>query len=88
MEKALWLERINQEKIIEYKRLEGGVSSEVYKVITKKNIYCIKRSLNKLLVKKEWIVDQKRIYFEYLWLNHCRKILKHNTVKSIWRTSI
>ena len=54
MNKALWLDSVNQKKILKYKKLEGGVSSEVYKVVTKKKIFCIKRSLRKLLVKKEF----------------------------------
>ena len=53
MHKAIWLDTINQEKIIRYKKLTGGVSSEVYHVKTNKNNYCIKRSLKKLLVKKK-----------------------------------
>ena len=78
MKQALWLDSISNNKILKYSRLKGGVSSEVYKVVTKKNIYCIKRSLKKLLVQKEWIADQNRIYYEYLWLVHCKKILKQN----------
>ncbi len=78
MQNSLWLNSINQEKIVSYKRLKGGVSSEVYKVKTKNNYYCIKRCLNKLLVKKKWIVDVNRIAYEYLWLEHCNKILKKN----------
>ena len=69
MKQALWLDSISNNKILKYSRLKGGVSSEVYKVVTKKNIYCIKRSLKKLLVQKEWIVDQNRIYYEYLFTN-------------------
>ena len=34
MHKAIWLDTINQEKIIQYKKLTGGVSSEVYYVKT------------------------------------------------------
>tara|TARA_Y100000768_G_scaffold24462_1_gene16484 strand:- start:466 stop:1437 length:972 start_codon:yes stop_codon:yes gene_type:complete len=82
MKKALWLKSINQEKIIKYRKLEGGVSSEVYHVTTDKNEYCIKRSLKKLLVKKKWFVDTNRINFEFFWLNHCRKILKRNIPKT------
>ena len=54
MSKALWLDSVNQKKILKYKKLEGGVSSEVYKVVTKNKVFCIKRSLRKLLVKKEF----------------------------------
>ena len=52
MKKALWLDSINKEKILNYKRLKGGVSSEVYKVTTNTKTYCVKRSLKKLMVKK------------------------------------
>ena len=78
MHKAIWLDTINQEKIIQYKKLTGGVSSEVYHVKTNKNNYCIKRSLKRLLVKKKWIANTNRIKFEYLWLKHCKNILKRN----------
>ena len=78
MHKAIWLDTINQEKIIQYKKLTGGVSSEVYHVRTNKNNYCIKRSLKRLLVKKKWIANTNRIKFEYLWLKHCQNILKRN----------
>ncbi len=78
MHKAIWLDTINQEKIIQYKKLTGGVSSEVYHVRTNKNNYCIKRSLKRLLVKKKWIANTNRIKFEYLWLKHCQSILKRN----------
>ena len=78
MHKAIWLDTINQEKIIQYKKLRGGVSSEVYHVRTNKNNYCIKRSLKRLLVKKKWIANTNRIKFEYLWLKHCQNILKRN----------
>ena len=82
MQKALWLDSINQEKIIKYKRLEGGVSSEVYYVKTNKSDYCIKRSLKKLLVKKNWIANTNRIKYEYLWLKHCKKIISRNIPKT------
>ena len=78
MHKAIWLDTINQEKIIQFKKLTGGVSSEVYHVKTIKNNYCIKRSLKRLLVKKKWIANTNRIKFEYLWLKHCQNILKRN----------
>ena len=78
MHKAIWLDTINQEKIVQYKKLAGGVSSEVYHVRTNKNNYCIKRSLKRLLVKKKWIANTNRIKFEYLWLKHCQNILKRN----------
>jgi len=78
---TLWINKINNEKIIDFKKLEGGVSSEVYKVKTKKNFYCLKRSLSKLLVKKEWFADTKRLKYEYHWLVHCKKIIPRSIPK-------
>ena len=88
MKKALWLDSINKEKILNYKRLKGGVSSEVYKVTTNTKTYCIKRSLKKLMVKKKWIVNQNRIYFEYLWLYYCKQILQNNIPKTYHYNSL
>ena len=81
MNATLWINKINNEKIIDFKRLEGGVSSEVYKVKTKKNFYCLKRSLSKLLVEKEWFADTKRLKYEYYWLIHCKKIIPRSIPK-------
>ena len=75
MKDTLWINEINNEKIIDYKRLKGGVSSQVYRVKTNKKIYCVKRSLSKLLVKKDWFADTKRLKYEYYWLRHCKKII-------------
>ena len=75
MKDTLWINEINNEKIIDYKRLKGGVSSQVYRVKTNKKIYCVKRSLSKLLVKKDWFADTKRLRYEYLWLKHCKNII-------------
>ena len=79
--KDLWINKIGKEFIIEAIKLEGGVSSDVFKVKTKKNIYCIKRSLPKLRVKKEWLADPKRLKYEYLWLKHCKKIIPKSIPK-------
>ena len=77
----IWINKINNESIINFSMLDGGVSSEVYKVTTKSKIYCIKRSLSKLLVKKDWYADTKRLKYEYLWLKHCSKIIPNNIPK-------
>ena len=81
MAKKFWINKINKEKIVDYKKLEGGVSSEVYKVNTKKKTYCVKRSLEKLLVEKEWFADTKRLKYEYYWLKHCKKIIPQSIPK-------
>ena len=83
MKHSFFLNKINEEDIIDYKKIEGGVSSEVYKVRTSKKSYCVKRSLAKLLVKKDWFVDTKRLKFEYFWLKHCKKIIPNSIPKII-----
>lgn len=82
----IWITKIDNSLIIDFKRLEGGVSSDVFKVKTKKKLYCIKRSLPKLRVKKEWLADTKRIKFEYLWLKHCKKIIP-NSIPNVYKFS-
>lgn len=73
--KEFWINKIDNNPIINFTKLEGGVSSDVYKVETKTKLYCVKRSLPKLRVKKEWFADTKRLKYEYLWLKHCKKII-------------
>ena len=81
-----WLKKIYKEPIIHIKKLEGGVSSDVYKVQTNSKTYCIKRSLPKLRVLKEWFADTKRLRYEYLWLKHCKKIIP-NSIPNIYQFS-
>ena len=81
MLESFWVKKINNKKILEIKRLKGGVSCEVYKAKTIKNTYCIKRALPKLLVKKDWYVKTNRIKYEYLWLKHCKKLLPKSIPK-------
>ena len=81
-----WLKKIYKEPIIHIRKLEGGVSSDVYKVQTNSKTYCIKRSLPKLRVMKEWFADTKRLKYEYLWLKHCKKIIP-NSIPNIYQFS-
>ena len=81
-----WLKKIYTEPIIHIRKLEGGVSSDVYKVQTNSKTYCIKRSLPKLRVMKEWFADTKRLRYEYLWLKHCKKIIP-NSIPNIYQFS-
>ena len=81
MLESFWVKKINNKKILEIKRLKGGVSCEVYKARTIKNTYCIKRALPKLLVKKDWYVKTNRSKYEYLWLKHSKKLLPKNIPK-------
>ena len=81
-----WLKKIYKEPIIHIRKLEGGVSSDVYKVQTNSKTYCIKRSLPKLRVMKEWFADTKRLRYEYLWLKHCKKIIP-NSIPNIYQFS-
>ena len=73
--KDFWIKKINNQSIISFEELKGGVSSDVYKVKTSENTYCVKRSVPKLRVKKEWYADTKRLKYEFFWLSHCKKII-------------
>ena len=82
----IWIEKIDNFPIIDFEKLEGGVSSEVFKVKTKKKLYCLKRSLPKLRVKKDWFVNTNRLKYEYLWLKHCKSIIP-NGIPNVYKFS-
>jgi 5-methylthioribose kinase len=47
--------------------LTGGVSSDIWKVETDGQIYCVKRALSKLKVEADWFVPVERNRFEVAW---------------------
>jgi len=55
--------------------LTGGVASEIWKVETSKQTYCIKRALSKLKVSADWFVPSDRNYFEVAWCQIVGKII-------------
>ena len=52
---------------------------------------CFRKKLNTAQpndLKKKWIVNQNRIYFEYLWLYYCKQILQNNIPKTYHYNSL
>ena len=72
---------INGNPIVNVSSLSGGVSSEIYKVDTQYNSFCVKKALRQLKVKKVWKADTIRSYYEYLWLKKVKKILPKSVPK-------
>jgi aminoglycoside phosphotransferase (APT) family kinase protein len=48
-------------------RLTGGVSSEIWKVVTGGRTFCVKRAMERLAVAEEWRVPVARNAFEARW---------------------
>ena len=55
--------------------LTGGVASEIWKVETDKQVYCIKRALPKLKVAADWFAPVERNRFEVAWCSIVGKIV-------------
>ena len=53
-------------------RLEGGVSSDVWRAELPDRTICIKRALPKLRVPQDWFAPIERNVFEYRWLETLR----------------
>ena len=47
--------------------LVGGVSSDIWKITTPDNLFCIKQALPKLRVKADWFAPVERNQFEVAW---------------------
>jgi 5-methylthioribose kinase len=48
--------------------LNGGVSSDVWRVESSAGIYCVKQALERLKVTAEWLVPRKRSSYEWAYL--------------------
>tara|TARA_Y100000741_G_scaffold176613_1_gene134077 strand:+ start:1160 stop:2155 length:996 start_codon:yes stop_codon:yes gene_type:complete len=66
-------------------KLTGGVSSDIWKISSLKNNYCIKKSKNKLSVKQDWYAPVIRNYYEHEWYNEVNNILPNLTPKVIYK---
>jgi len=55
--------------------LTGGVSSDIWKVETEKQIFCVKRALPKLKVEANWFAPIERNLFEVTWYKVAGKIV-------------
>ena len=50
-----------------YEQLAGGVSSDIWKISTEEDVFCVKRALPKLKVKADWFAPVERNQFEVAW---------------------
>ncbi len=50
-----------------FERLEGGVSSDIWKVATPELTFCVKRALPQLKVEAHWVAPVERNRFEVAW---------------------
>ena len=51
----------------EFEPLTGGVSSDIWKVVTPQRTFCVKRALPELKVEARWIAPVERNRFEVAW---------------------
>ncbi|HEY5791104.1 MAG TPA: aminoglycoside phosphotransferase family protein [Gammaproteobacteria bacterium] len=51
----------------EFVPLPGGVSSDIWKVVTPERVFCVKRALPQLKVAAEWLAPVERNRFEVAW---------------------
>jgi aminoglycoside phosphotransferase (APT) family kinase protein len=50
-----------------FEPLTGGVSSDIWKVTTSRQVFCVKRALAQLKVEAEWLAPVERNRFEVAW---------------------
>jgi len=50
-----------------FEPLVGGVSSDIWKVVTPERAFCVKRALPQLKVEAEWLAPVERNRFEVAW---------------------
>lgn len=58
-----------------YTPLTGGVASEIWKVETSEQVFCVKRALPKLKVAADWFVSSERNRYEVTWCRIAREIV-------------
>ena len=63
--------------------LTGGVSSSIFKVTTRRGIYCVKQALPKLKVAKDWFAPVTRVFAEIAWLEVAGRIVPRQVPKII-----
>jgi aminoglycoside phosphotransferase (APT) family kinase protein len=50
-----------------FEALTGGVSSDIWKIITPERVFCVKQALSKLKVEADWYAPVERNEFEVAW---------------------
>lgn len=58
-----------------FERLAGGVSSDIWKVVTPTRSFCVKRALARLKVAAEWTAPVERNRYEVAWMRIARRIV-------------
>ena len=61
--------------------LSGGVASDIAKVTTQNETYCVKFALPKLRVKADWFAPVERNFAEYCWLKSVADISPESALK-------
>ena len=84
IKKILFEKKIIEDKNFDCLKLTGGVSSDIWRIISLKKNFCIKKSKSKLSVKQEWHAPVIRNYYEYQWYNEVNTISKNITPKVIY----
>ena len=64
-------------------KLEGGVSSEVWRLNLENRPVCVKRSLRRLNVLANWECSTRRNLFEYRWIKYSSEIIPDQVPKLI-----
>ncbi len=60
---------------VQFERLTGGISSDIWKVSVQDRTYCVKRALPQLRVEAEWAVSVERNRFEVAWCRIANEIV-------------
>jgi len=66
-----------------FEALRGGVSSDIWKVTTDSNVFCVKKALAKLRVDADWFAPVERNRFEVSWLKAADNIVSGAAPKVI-----
>ena len=66
---------INKAADASFEALTGGVSSDIWKVVTPQRTFCVKRALAKLKVAADWQAPVERNRFEVAWFRIAHEIV-------------
>jgi len=58
-----------------FSRLDGGVSSDIWRVETPQGLFCIKSALAKLKVDQDWYAPVERNAYEVAWMRKANEIV-------------
>jgi 5-methylthioribose kinase len=64
-----------------YSPLNGGVSSQIWRVNLRSGPVCVKRALAKLRVEKDWLAPVERNQYEFAWMRVVSSLAPHAVPK-------